>query len=119
MCSAVTSLVSASPPSRFALRWTTSAWLANRSSRIGKRERRMERETGFEPATSTLARSHSTTELLQLSSRHYKRAIPARQTSEGNLQAIGSFVSKGFTSLFDRTASAARFGNADLPGGRS
>src|SRR6476620_3096121 len=27
------------------------------------RERRMERETGFEPATSTLARSHSTTEL--------------------------------------------------------
>ncbi len=24
----------------------------------------MERETGFEPATSTLARSHSTTELL-------------------------------------------------------
>ena len=29
----------------------------------GKRERRLERETGFEPATSTLARSHSTTEL--------------------------------------------------------
>ena len=28
-----------------------------------KRERRLERETGFEPATSTLARSHSTTEL--------------------------------------------------------
>src|SRR5438445_7517001 len=28
----------------------------------------MERETGFEPATSTLARSHSTTELLPLSS---------------------------------------------------
>src|SRR5262245_33790393 len=26
-------------------------------------ERRVERETGFEPATSTLARSHSTTEL--------------------------------------------------------
>src|SRR5262245_7137357 len=26
-------------------------------------ERRLERETGFEPATSTLARSHSTTEL--------------------------------------------------------
>ena len=28
-----------------------------------KRARRLERETGFEPATSTLARSHSTTEL--------------------------------------------------------
>jgi hypothetical protein len=26
----------------------------------------MERETGFEPATSTLARSHSTTELFPL-----------------------------------------------------
>jgi hypothetical protein len=32
-------------------------------ARLGKRERRLERETGFEPATSTLARSHSTTEL--------------------------------------------------------
>jgi hypothetical protein len=30
---------------------------------VRKRERRLERETGFEPATSTLARSHSTTEL--------------------------------------------------------
>src|SRR3954465_6240589 len=29
--------------------------------------RRLERETGFEPATSTLARSHSTTELFPLS----------------------------------------------------
>ncbi len=55
----------------------------------------MERETGFEPATSTLARSHSTTELLPLSSRHYKRATKARQTSEGNLGALRSFVSKG------------------------
>src|SRR5262245_23145147 len=31
-----------------------------------QRERRLERETGFEPATSTLARSHSTTELFPL-----------------------------------------------------
>src|SRR5512134_2658064 len=29
-------------------------------------ERKLERETGFEPATSTLARSHSTTELFPL-----------------------------------------------------
>ena len=29
---------------------------------------KMERETGFEPATSTLARSHSTTELFPLAS---------------------------------------------------
>src|SRR5206468_2427088 len=56
----------------------SATWLANRSSRFSggppsprlrratfacDRERRLERETGFEPATSTLARSHSTTEL--------------------------------------------------------
>ena len=33
---------------------------------VDKSKRQMERETGFEPATSTLARSHSTTELLPL-----------------------------------------------------
>src|SRR5215469_7624591 len=31
----------------------------------------MERETGVEPATSTLARSHSTTELLPLRGKHH------------------------------------------------
>ena len=31
-------------------------------------QKKMERETGFEPATSTLARSHSTTELFPLNS---------------------------------------------------
>src|SRR4029077_15185881 len=34
--------------------------------RHGPRRVKMERETGFEPATSTLARSHSTTELFPL-----------------------------------------------------
>ena len=38
-------------------------WLAIRSSLACPGERKLERETGFEPATSTLARSHSTTEL--------------------------------------------------------
>jgi hypothetical protein len=33
----------------------------------------MERETGFEPATSTLARSHSTTELFPLGKRRSSR----------------------------------------------
>ena len=33
----------------------------------GHEEIKMERETGFEPATSTLARLHSTTELFPLS----------------------------------------------------
>ena len=32
-------------------------------------ERKLERETGFEPATSTLARSHSTTELFPLATK--------------------------------------------------
>ena len=40
----------------------------------GLYDRKMERETGFEPATSTLARSHSTTELFPL----IKNAIPKR-----------------------------------------
>ena len=34
--------------------------------------KKLERETGFEPATSTLARSHSTTELLPLGHQEYK-----------------------------------------------
>src|ERR1700757_1423543 len=33
-------------------------------ARASWKQRNLERETGFEPATSTLARSHSTTELL-------------------------------------------------------
>ena|SRR6185503_17556786 len=36
------------------------------SSSLGLRLKTLERETGFEPATSTLARSHSTAELLPL-----------------------------------------------------
>jgi len=38
--------------------------------RLEKAEK-LERETGFEPATSTLARSHSTTELLPLAVSFY------------------------------------------------
>ena len=39
----------------------------------------MERETGFEPATSTLARSHSTTELFPLAPRLQKLAYHAKR----------------------------------------
>jgi hypothetical protein len=35
-------------------------------------ERGLERETGFEPATSTLARLHSTTELFPLNNGQYR-----------------------------------------------
>src|SRR5262252_7564652 len=38
----------------------------------GRGSRNLERETGFEPATSTLARSHSTAELLPLGHYEYK-----------------------------------------------
>ena len=38
----------------------------------------MERETGFEPATSTLARSHSTTELFPLTRPRLNRSIQHR-----------------------------------------
>src|SRR5205085_12490730 len=43
------------------------AAVCSRGGLGGRRSReKMERETGFEPATSTLARSHSTTELFPL-----------------------------------------------------
>jgi hypothetical protein len=45
----------------------------------------LERETGFEPATSTLARSHSTAVLLPLSAIDYKRPILQGQTAQGNI----------------------------------
>ncbi len=38
----------------------------------------LERETGFEPATSTLARSHSTTELLPLAVLDYSESLNKR-----------------------------------------
>ncbi len=49
----------------FAL-WATADTPTGLADRSSRRERRLERETGFEPATSTLARSHSTTELFPL-----------------------------------------------------
>src|SRR5437764_8495070 len=78
----------------------------------------MERETGFEPATSTLARSHSTTELLPLSSRHYKRGVIGRQTAEGNRFAVRSSISRASRALFKRRP-VPRSGAVDLPDGLS
>jgi hypothetical protein len=53
------------PPPRFGVTAFTR-WLAQPKLGGEAGERRLERETGFEPATSTLARSHSTTELFPL-----------------------------------------------------
>ena len=41
---------------------------------------KVERETGFEPATSTLARSHSTTELFPLANYPNRLAQPRAET---------------------------------------
>src|SRR5688500_11348657 len=55
-------------------------------ARVGKRERRLERETGFEPATSTLARSHSTTELFPPTEPRGSATLPAQPLS-GSLKS--------------------------------
>jgi hypothetical protein len=65
----------------------------------------MERETGFEPATSTLARSHSTTELLPLSSRHYKRGVEAGQSNGSNTLRLSARLGGR---ICDRTRKAGR-----------
>src|SRR5258706_16273494 len=52
---------------------------------------RMERETGFEPATSTLARSRSTPELLPLT-RFYCTTEAAFRSSGAALQGCGLFA---------------------------
>jgi hypothetical protein len=50
------------------LNWRMSALQAD-ALPLGQAALCLERETGVEPATSTLARSHSTTELFPLSNR--------------------------------------------------
>src|SRR5687768_15458319 len=55
---------------------------------VGKRERRLERETGFEPATSTLARSHSTTELFPLSDEPVAYHSDLRRARIGRLRRV-------------------------------
>jgi hypothetical protein len=49
-----------------------------KNPRARRGRRILERETGFEPATSTLARSHSTTELLPLAELNYSESLNRR-----------------------------------------
>jgi hypothetical protein len=49
----------------------------------------LERETGFEPATSTLARSHSTTELFPLDPPPYHHSRTERKTLAASSGAVG------------------------------
>ena len=57
---------------------------------------RMERETGFEPATSTLARSHSTTELFPLAEEHLSVTEGSRKRQESGLNASLAQDFRGF-----------------------
>ena len=70
----------------------------------------LERETGFEPATSTLARLHSTTELLPLNEeRHY---APSAVLSTKDFHFFHFFLKKNektllFQALVDDTLGLA------------
>src|SRR5262245_45323617 len=61
-----------------AAEWTG---LVRMRTTFASHERRLERETGFEPATSTLARSHSTTELFPLAQNPHHSIRPAGQST--------------------------------------
>jgi hypothetical protein len=63
-------------------------------------QKKMERETGFEPATSTLARSHSTTELFPLSGFAFYRVTVAlsskkRRLADGFGKTFGPLPNRG------------------------
>ena len=55
----------------------------------------MERETGFEPATSTLARLHSTTELLPLKWRRRPDLNRRMEVLQASALPLGHFAEKG------------------------
>ena len=52
----------------------------------------LERETGFEPATSTLARSHSTTELLPPNMMSINDPVPVEQTWRSGVQVFSRMM---------------------------
>ena len=78
-------------------RWRDACLLTTTLTRTlrqteGRQRRRpckmLERETGFEPATSTLARSHSTTELFPLTGRSRPHSIAPAQTTVRKRQCV-------------------------------
>src|SRR5215469_5609685 len=77
----------------------------------------LERETGFEPATSTLARSHSTTELLPLDEENYT-AFAHYNTRSGRCRSVTAvFCPLGelYLDFFRRSIQFADAEAADLP----
>src|SRR5882762_9422793 len=83
---AVASALACQPWLTRSLASVSEGWLASRSSRS---ERRLERETGFEPATSTLARSHSTTELFPPEPSPYHHNRTERKTLAASSGGVG------------------------------
>src|SRR6516225_9458704 len=69
----------------------TAPWEQPARAKVGSQplERKLERETGFEPATSTLARSHSTTELFPLEPSTYHQSRTERNTRAASSGAVG------------------------------
>ena len=67
----------AASPSKEEARATPSIWNGDLAGNV------LERETGFEPATSTLARSHSTAELLPLEVINLSNGSVTCQSNEG------------------------------------
>ena len=73
--------------------------------RVSGREK-VERETGFEPATSTLARSHSTTELFPLANRLSTLAQPGAPTQDA-MNAFFTTSTTGSKPLRHRTVTTS------------
>ena len=60
--------------------WHLKRYAQTKSPCRCRASKKLERETGIEPATSTLARSHSTAELLPLDLMSINDSVPGQQT---------------------------------------
>jgi hypothetical protein len=88
---------------------TSALPLGDGADRVLREGKKMERETGFEPATSTLARSHSTTELFPLATNADRTtAIWGRQLG-GSASRNPPYFAK-YRSPTSRERSASGFG---------
>ena len=107
------------------------AGLATRPAEPGEKKM-LERETGFEPATSTLARSHSTTELFPLAepqSYHSRRTPDNRPAASGTRSSgaalwflacpLSVWYDAGFARSSGARSRAPRSQSAPSPSGKA
>ena len=80
----------------------------------GVRGKNLERETGFEPATSTLARSHSTTELFPLDRLKYHTAGLAFNSGGPHSVASGAAPARLYYTRTARSTRVASSGDVGL-----